>query len=152
MTPLIPPSPEAAPAEPASMREVLDVLETVTRHFTRARSTLKDSRIRGLAHDVLKRARATPPAPQEAEPAETVRADAARWNMVKWSAAANPGALPLTWDETDATKGQWLRSNHAWWLLKKFPSPRPYVDAIDVIDDAIDAAMSTTPSDTEGAE
>ena len=25
-------------------------------------------------------------------------------NMVKWSAAANPGALPPTWDETDATK------------------------------------------------
>ena len=43
--------------------------------------------------------------------------------------------------ERDAARYRWLRENHAWLLLKHFPANKPYVDAVEVIDAAIDAAM-----------
>ena len=41
----------------------------------------------------------------------------------------------------DAGRYRWLRENHAWWLLKHFPANKPYLDAVEVIDAAIDNAM-----------
>ena len=50
--------------------------------------------------------------------------------------AANDAA-----DAADAGRYRWLRENHAWWLLKHFPANKPYLDAVEVIDAAIDNAM-----------
>lgn len=41
----------------------------------------------------------------------------------------------------DAERYRWLAREHGWWLLKHFPAVRPYVDASEVIDESIDAAM-----------
>jgi len=43
--------------------------------------------------------------------------------------------------ETDAKRYRWLAKEHGWWLLMHFPAKRIYVDASEVIDEAIDAAM-----------
>ena len=42
----------------------------------------------------------------------------------------------------DAEIYRWLRKQHAWWLLKHFPAQRPYVEAADVLDEAIAVAMA----------
>jgi hypothetical protein len=41
----------------------------------------------------------------------------------------------------DAERWRFVRKDHAWGLLKHFPAQRPYEDATEVIDEAIDAAM-----------
>lgn len=46
----------------------------------------------------------------------------------------------------DAERYRWMAKEHGWWLLKHFQAVRPYVDAIEVIDESIDAAMSATPA------
>ena len=40
------------------LQNCLDVLETVTKHFTRTPSTLRDSQVRGMAHAAMKECRA----------------------------------------------------------------------------------------------
>ena len=42
----------------------------------------------------------------------------------------------------DAEIYRWLRKQHAWWLLNHFPAQRPYVEAADVLDEAIAVAMA----------
>lgn len=44
--------------------------------------------------------------------------------------------------QRDAERYRWLASEHGWWLLKHFPAVRPYVNACEVIDESIDAAMT----------
>lgn len=45
-------------------------------------------------------------------------------------------------DQEYAQFYRWLKEHHAWWLLKHFPAQEPYVDARDVFDDAIRAAIA----------
>ena len=42
----------------------------------------------------------------------------------------------------DAERYRWLANVHGWRLLKHFPANRPYMDASEVIDEAIDAAIA----------
>jgi len=44
----------------------------------------------------------------------------------------------------DAERYRWLAKEHGWWMLKHFPAVRPYVEASEVIDAAIDAAKEST--------
>lgn len=45
----------------------------------------------------------------------------------------------------DAERYRWLAIKHGWWLLKHFPAVRPYLDASEVFDESIDAAMKEAP-------
>ena len=87
-----------------ALKLALEALETVTRHFTRTPSTLRDSEVRGEAHQAitaLREALAEQPAQQVVDSEEKAGAymEARLWEFIDMAAAwpkASPD--PRTWD------------------------------------------------------
>lgn len=79
------------------MQQVLEALESVTGHFTRTPSTLRDSEVRGEAHKAITalRERLTQPEQEPVDSAEKAEAylDARLWEFIDM-AAAWPEAKP----------------------------------------------------------
>jgi len=79
------------------MQQVLEALESVTGHFTRTPSTLRDSEVRGEAHKAItaQRERLTQPEQEPVDSAEKAEAylDARLWEFIDM-AAAWPEAKP----------------------------------------------------------
>lgn len=76
-------------------------------------------------------------------PTETELTDAEcmRGYIGECFADAKEAATELEALRDEAARYRWLAKEHGWLLLKHFPAVRPYVDASEVIDESIDAAM-----------